>query len=144
MSIKFYRVAEPYGCFSNFSPHPIKLGRRWPTTEHYFQAQKFSDKAVQERICRDPNPMRAAKMGRSRKYRLRSDWNAVKLDVMRKALKAKFTQHNDLREILLGTGDQEIIEHTENDNYWADGGDGTGENWLGKLLMELRDELRAG
>lgn len=143
MTIKFYRVGEPYGCFSNFSAHPVKIGRRWPTSEHYFQAQKFKNKKVQDLICRDPNPMRAARIGRDRQYKLRADWNEVKDDVMRAALRAKFTQHNDLRELLLATGDQEIIEHTENDSYWADGGDGSGKNMLGKLLMELRADLAA-
>jgi len=48
-----------------------------------------------------------------------------------------------LREILLGTGDAKLVEHTENDSYWGDGGDGSGKNRLGILLMRLRDELRA-
>ena len=63
---------------------------------------------------------------------------------MRDALRAKFTQHPSLRSLLLHTGDAELIEHTKNDRYWADGGDGTGKNRLGQLLMELRTELRKG
>ena len=63
---------------------------------------------------------------------------------MREALRAKFSQHQDLRKILLDTGDAEIVEHTSNDSYWGDGGDGSGKNMLGRLLMEVRDELRAG
>ncbi len=62
---------------------------------------------------------------------------------MREALKAKFTQNEDLKNILLETGDAILVEHTENDNYWGDGGDGNGKNMLGKLLMELREELRS-
>ena len=61
---------------------------------------------------------------------------------MRAALRAKFTQHPALRSLLVGTGDAELIEHTANDRYWADGGDGRGKNMLGKLLMELRAHLR--
>jgi hypothetical protein len=61
---------------------------------------------------------------------------------MRAALQAKFAQHPGLRSFLLQTGDAELIEHTKNDSYWADGGDGTGKNRLGQLLMELRTELR--
>jgi ribA/ribD-fused uncharacterized protein len=57
-------------------------------------------------------------------------------------LQAKFTQHPNLRSILLGTGDAELIEHTKNDSYWGDGGNGTGKNRLGQLLMELREQLR--
>jgi len=59
------------------------------------------------------------------------------------ALRAKFTQHADLRTLLLATGDAQLVEHTTNDSYWGDGGDGSGKNRLGQLLMRLRDELRA-
>lgn len=60
---------------------------------------------------------------------------------MLRVLKAKFSQHENLKQILLSTGTQKIIEHTENDNYWGDGGDGTGKNKLGKMLMQIRDEI---
>ena len=62
---------------------------------------------------------------------------------MLQALRAKFTQHADLAEILLGTEDAELIEHTERDSYWGDGGDGSGRNRLGHLLEQIRSELRA-
>lgn len=88
-------------------------------------------------------PMLAASMGRDRKRPLRRDWEAVKEWVMLDALRAKFTQHAELRELLLGTGDARLVEHTANDSYWGDGGDGSGKNRLGHLLMQLRDELRA-
>lgn len=55
---------------------------------------------------------------------------------------AKFSQHADLKQLLLDTGEAVIIEHTKNDNYWGDGGDGTGRNQLGKTLMRVRDTLR--
>ena len=83
-------------------------------------------------------------MGRSRKLPLRKDWEHVKDNVMREALMAKFTQHSDLKQQLLSTGSATIIEHTENDSYWGDGGDGSGKNKLGVLLMEIRERLRAG
>ena len=73
---------------------------------------------------------------------LRLDWETVKDDIMREALHAKFNQHPGLRSLLLQTGDAELIEHTKNDRYWADGGDGSGKNRLGHLLMELRENLR--
>ena len=66
----------------------------------------------------------------------------MKLDVMRRAVLAKFTQHQELRELLLETGDRKIIEHTANDSYWGDGDNGTGRNMLGIILMEVRDQLR--
>jgi len=141
--ILFYRINDPYGGFSNFSAHPIKLKDRvWPTSEHYFQAQKFVGTEHEEQVRQAGSPMIAARMGRSRERPLRPDWESVKDDLMREALYAKFSQHPELRSLLLETGEAVLIEHTKNDSYWADGGDGTGKNRLGLLLMELREKLR--
>lgn len=140
--IEFYRSGDDYGEFSNFSRHPIELdGQTWPTSEHYFQAMKFEDASLRERIRTASGPGEAARMGR-RFPGLRADWEEAKEAVMMGALRAKFTQHDKLRRLLLGTGDAELVEHTRNDVYWADGGDGSGQNRLGVLLMELRAELK--
>lgn len=142
-SILFYRVNEAYGEFSNFAPFPIILkGKTWPTSEHYFQAQKFPGTASEEEIRNEPSPMVAARMGRSRSRPLRPDWEAVKDSIMYEAVMAKVTQHPSLRDLLLGTGDAKLVEHTDNDRYWADGGDGTGRNRLGEILCEIRAVLR--
>jgi N-glycosidase YbiA len=143
--INFYRTGDEYGCFSNFSAYPIELkGKLWPTSEHYFQAQKFDGTEHEEAIRLEKSPMIAARMGRDRNKPIRPDWESVKDDVMREAVRAKFTQHPELRETLLATGDATIVEHTENDRYWGDGGDGSGKNMLGRILMEIRTELRGG
>lgn len=140
--IKFYRVSEPYGCFSNFAPYPITLnGKVWPTNEHFFQAQKFVGTPHEEEIWLAPSPMEAAKMGREHRRPLRDDWELVKEDIMRQAVKAKVEQHKEFRDILLSTGDCVLIEHTSNDSYWADNGDGSGKNMLGIILMEVRNSL---
>ena len=143
--ILFYRLNEAYGEFSNFSPHAIELkGLVWPTSEHYFQAQKFAGTEHEEAIRQTKSPMIAARMGRSRERPLRPDWETTKDDIVREALHAKFTQHPNLRSLLLHDEDAELIEHTRNDRYWADSGDGTGRNRLGQLLMELRSQFREG
>ena len=72
---------------------------------------------------------------------LRNDWEKVKCDVMLKALLAKFTQHEDLKRLLLSTGNRHLVEHTSNDSFWGDGGNGSGQNNLGRLLMEVRQAL---
>ena len=139
--IKFYSVNDEYGEFSNFAAFPINIdNRRWPTSEHYFQAQKFKAKSHQEEIRKAKSPMIAARMGRDRKRKLRRDWESAKGNVMR--VMAKFTQHPELKRLLLETGDAKLIEHTTNDSYWGDGGDGSGRNMLGQLLMEVRAALR--
>lgn len=141
--IRFYSVTDEYGEFSNFAVFPIVLrGAAWPTAEHYFQAQKFRDPKVQEAIRTASSPMLAARLGRDRKKTLRKDWESVKVGVMREALEAKFRQHDDLRRLLLSTGSAKLVKHTENDSYWGDGGDGSGRNMLGQLLMETRNKLR--
>lgn len=86
--------------------------------------------------------MIAARLGRSRKQKLRRDWEPAKVEVMRKAVLAKFTQHEELRSLLLSTGETKLMEHTENDDYWGDG-DGRGKNMLGRILMQVRESLRA-
>ncbi|ELY3838998.1 NADAR family protein [Cronobacter turicensis] len=140
--IYFYRVNEPYGVFSNFHSTGFSVSEIWwPTVEHYFQAQKFHDEILREKIHSLTSPMEAAKVGRSRNYPLREDWELIKDDVMRFAVLKKFSQNDEARNILLSTGGAELIEHTKNDRYWADGGDGTGKNMLGKILMETRSIL---
>ena len=104
--ILFYRKGEPYGEFSNFAPFPFQLnGRTWPTTEHYFQAQKFTGTDYEETIRQTKSPMIAARLGRSRAHPLRPDWESIKDDIMREALQAKFSQHSKLKSLLLSTGD---------------------------------------
>lgn len=141
--INFYRTGEPFGEFSNFADFPIQLkDREWPTTEHYFQAQKFAGTRHEEAIRLAGSPSAAARMGRERSRPLRRDWESVKDDIMREAVLAKFEQHPDLLSLLLSTGDAEIVEHTRNDSYWGDGGDGSGLNVLGRILVEIRERLR--
>jgi ribA/ribD-fused uncharacterized protein len=117
--------------------------RIWPTSEHYFQAQKFAGGPSGEEIRRAASPRIAARMGRSRQRPLRADWERVKDDVMLEALRAKFGQHEELRKLPLDTGELELVEHAAKDRTWADGGDGRGLNRLGILLMKVRAELRA-
>lgn len=142
-TINFYSTNDEYGEFSNFAAFPIKLdGLVWPTSEHYFQAQKFDDTAYCEKIRKAKTPMIAAQLGRDRKMKLRRDWESVKVDVMFKAVTAKFSQYEELKNMLLETGDARLVEHTENDSYWGDGGNGRGRNMLGQLLMRVRDNFR--
>jgi ribA/ribD-fused uncharacterized protein len=141
--IEFYAVGDPYGEFSNFAPFPIAVrGKRWPTSEHFFQGQKFAGTRHEEEVRRARKPRIAAEIGRDRKRPLRRDWESIKDGVMLEALRAKFNQHADLRALLLATGEARLVEHTDNDDYWGDGGDGRGRNRLGQLLMRVREELR--
>lgn len=140
--IKFYSTANEWGEFSNFALYSIRLaGKTWPTSEHYFQAQKFEDKTYQEKIRKVSSPMKSAELGRSRKVKIKKNWDKIRDNVMYDAVFAKFTQHNKLKELLLKTKDAFLIEHTVNDSYWGDGGDGKGGNKLGKILMKVREKI---
>ncbi|MDM1072008.1 NADAR family protein [Empedobacter brevis] len=141
--LKYYRVNDPYVSFSNFAPFPIFInGKLWKTVEHYFQANKFSNLDIIEKISNYSSPMDAVKEGRNRFNIIKSDWEEIKDDVMYKGLYFKFIQHPKLTKELLSTGNTMIIEHTKNDKYWADGGDGSRKNRLGELLIVLREEIK--
>jgi ribA/ribD-fused uncharacterized protein len=143
MTIYFYKTNEKYGCFSNFAHYGFELDEKWwMTSEHYFQAQKFYGTEYVEIIRLLDNPMKAAKMGRNRNLPLREDWEEVKDDVMRKAVYAKFFQNIELKNILLDTDSEYIVENTSNDYYWGCGTNGSGKNMLGIILMEIRDKLK--
>jgi N-glycosidase YbiA len=145
MTIYFYKVSQPYGCFSNFSPHGIEIeGTYWPTVEHYYQGQKFvgsPDEPIIPLIYAADTPEDAAALGRSHNYRLRSDWEVVKTQVMRVAVLKKFMTHPEIREVLLLTGDKFLVEDSPTDYFWGCGADRTGENKLGRILMSVRAEI---
>lgn len=138
----------PHLYLSNFHPAEIIIDNKsYNHTEGYYQACKHKDvnDGAAEYISQFKDPMtcklvaNSIPMTKGRK----EVWEAgYKVEVMKIALKAKFTQHQDLQEQLLCTDDAELIEYAPWDEYWGSGKNGNGRNMLGKLLMELRDELR--
>lgn len=146
--VYFYDRKDPYYEFTNFYfGKPITIdGLEWKTTEHYFQAQKFAGTPYVEFIREMSRPREAFDFSRNSSVSewQRKDWHQVKQSVMYKALLAKFSQCQHLREMLASTGDRELVEHSPFDRYWGDGGDGSGENHLGKLLMKVRSHISIG
>ena len=144
MAIRFFSQSETHREFSNFAPFGIDLdGERWPTTEHYYQAQKFADPALQTKIRKAEKPIIAKNLADKHRDQMRPDWDAVKDEVMYRAVRRKFELHPELRDLLLATGEEEIVETVPNDYYWGVGRDGTGQNKLGKIIERIRAELRA-
>ncbi|GLT51835.1 hypothetical protein SLA2020_252160 [Shorea laevis] len=155
--IFFYKTWDPYGAFSNFSPHPIQMPddngnyATWPSVEHYYQANKFvgvNDPVARnciERIKSAKSPEEAARMGRSiqrgQPALVRSDWDSVKIDVMYRALKCKFSIYPHLNSLLLSTAGSVLVEASPHDLFWGGGREGEGLNYLGRLLMQLRSEF---
>jgi N-glycosidase YbiA len=146
MTIYFYKVCDAYGCFSNFSPHPVEIdGIRWATVEHYYQSQKFVgsiDEEVIPLIHAAKTPEQAAALGRDCIRTLRPDWDIAKIQVMQKAVYQKFFTHLDIREVLLGTQEHLLVEDSPCDYFWGCGVDKSGQNHLGKILMYVRSEFQ--
>jgi ribA/ribD-fused uncharacterized protein len=145
--IRFYRSSErPYGAFSNLFRCPIEFeGETFPTAEHAYQAGKPRKPAVKEWLMAAPSPALLAMAAHGLYYwDIAPGWSTTKFDRMKKVLRAKFTQHSDLQELLFATRDARLVESATVDNpvnrLWGEVS-GQGKNMLGNLLMEVRAEL---
>lgn len=157
--IFFYKTWDPYGAFSNFSSHPIQMPGEngdfstWQSVEHYYQAHKFVrvddhvGKNCFEDIKNAKSPEEAAQLGRKMQRQcpdlVRSDWESIKINVMYRALKCKFSTYSNLTSMLLSTAGSVLVEASPHDLFWGGGRDGEGLNYLGRLLMQLRSEFLA-
>lgn len=130
-----------YDFLSNFHSSKVTYaGVEYPTIEHAYQASKTLDTAQQEKIRLAESPAKAKKLGK--RVTLRSDWDAVKVDIMRGLIEQKFKEGTGLAMALLWTGDEELVEKNWwGDDFWGVTYNGVGQNWLGKLLMERRKQL---
>lgn len=133
---------DEYFFLSNFYPVGIKLdGIVYPNAETAFQAQKTLDVEERRKFSMLKNPVQAKRLGR--KVKLRDDWEEVKLDIMTEIVSQKFLQHPHLIEMLLQTGDEELVEGNKwGDRFWGVCKD-KGENHLGKILMKIRDVYKS-
>lgn len=153
----FYKTWDPYGAFSNFSPHPLRMPNgngdyvTWPSVEHYYQAHKFMGvndplaREYVEKIKSAKSPEEAARIGRTiekkRPDLVQANWDSVKIDVMYGALKCKFSIYPHLNSMLLSTAGSVLVEASPHDLFWGGGREGEGLNYLGRLLMQLRLEF---
>lgn len=129
-----------YRFLSNFWYSAVPYDGQWyRTVEHAYQAAKTIHEEHREYIRGCTTPGEAKSLGRQ--IPMRSDWNEIKVDVMRTLLREKFKDEG-LRDQLLATGDAELIEgNTWGDYFWGVCY-GEGQNWLGKLLMEVREAVK--
>jgi N-glycosidase YbiA len=145
-AIYFYESSKPFYELTNFYLEPVVIGGiRWPTTEHYYQAQKFTSSALQKKVRDKVTAREAFNFAREHKNQVRSDWQQINLDVMLNALRAKFAPGSPLGIMLQHTGDAILVEDAgSNDDFFGAGANYRGKNHLGQLLMHVRDELNAG
>ncbi|GJJ10241.1 hypothetical protein Clacol_004467 [Clathrus columnatus] len=143
--ISFYERGQPYYEFTNFSDHPIRYdGKDYPTAEHLFQSLKFEDNTLIELIRTQLTPRAAFETAQKYNTMIRPGWYDKQLNIkmMEKTVLLKFTQHQDLKKLLIGTGDAVLKENSPIDRFWGIGSDGRGENHLGLVLMRIRALLK--
>lgn len=143
--IRFYRASEkPFGVFSNLYRRPMRFEHiEFPTAEHAYQYGKPRKVAVRDWLMAAPSPALLAMAAHGLfPWDITPGWSQAKVGRMRRVLFEKFRQHEDLREILIGTGDAQLIEAGTIDNevnrFWGIVPSGAGQNMLGKLLMDIR------
>lgn len=146
--IRFYRANEkPYGAFSNLFRRNIEFeGIVYSTAEHAYQAGKARRPEVRAWLLAAPTPALVAMAAHGLyQWDVVPDWATAKFTRMRAVLGAKFSQHVDLAELLLSTGEARLVEAARTDNavnrLWGEV-NGRGQNMLGTMLMQVRAELR--
>lgn len=138
-NIFFFLRNNPWGEFSNFWRQPIAIdGEVYKTSEHFYQAEKAAREVDRRAIMNCDTPGQARTLGHQ--ILAKPHWDANKDIVMLTALRAKFTQWPKLKALLLSTEDAALHEDNPSDPYWGC----NGEDKLGKLLMQVREELRNG
>lgn len=139
LTIRYFDGKNRY--LSNFYEAPIEYnGLSYKNNEAAFQAQKVLDNETREQFCELP-PNLAKRLGR--KVKLREDWDEVKVDIMKEICRTKFETHPNLMDRLLTTGNRPLVEGNDwNDTFWGVDDENGGENNLGKILMELREEFK--
>jgi ribA/ribD-fused uncharacterized protein len=136
--ILFYE--GPYYVLSNFSAHNVVYeGITYMTAEHAYQTAKFIDDDIRTKIMNAPSAFLAREYGQFEQGRTP---NFDKVAVMTEIMRAKRDQHADVAAVLRNTEDNVIIKNHPDDYYWGTGADGSGENMMGKIWMELRDEMQ--
>jgi ribA/ribD-fused uncharacterized protein len=114
----------------------------WPSVEHYYQGMKFEAGDLREAIRQADHPKKAQALAAANKKHIRKDWQGVREVMMTRAVYIKCRSHESVRDLLLATGNQKIVENSQYDYFWGCGRDGRGHNTYGKVLMAVRDKLR--
>lgn len=143
LEIGFYLRREGYGFMSNFYRAMQEMGGKiYKSNEHFYQSQKARDVYLRRWIADSPSAFHAMKAGRAlRKNEVVTDWNIKKIVVMYNGVRAKFMQNPELCKKLLETGNAHLFEDSPSDKFWGGKMQGS-KNALGRILMQVREELR--
>lgn len=140
-----YWFSSAHDPLSNWSANAVQIwGKRFQTSEHAYHWSKFHETApeVARQIFDAPSPWAAMRVDRRHKEKRRKDWDDIKAGIMTEIVREKVSQNEDVKEILLKTGDKQIYENSPWDAYWGLGPNGDGQNMMGQILMEIRKEIR--
>ncbi|USN53916.1 MAG: NADAR family protein [Candidatus Nomurabacteria bacterium] len=140
---EIYFFTPAFHVFDSFSAHRIDIwGQSFPTAEHAYQWQKFRDyPEVKQEILASRSPEMAHRLAQKHKEKIYKEWHSEKVRIMKEIFCAKVNQNPDVMEVLKKTGDKEIIENSPVDDFWGNGPQKTGLNMIGKIWMEIRNEL---
>lgn len=136
---------DKYYFLDNFSAFSIIWkGKIWPTVEHAYQAEKFTNKKIRKRILEARSPLESKNIAHEEEVLpfVRENWESCKVEVMRQLLRSKIEQHPYIQRKLLETENLLLVENSPTDSFWGRGKNWKGKNTLGKLWMELREECK--
>ncbi len=141
---KFYIYLSPY------TAHAIEIdGVVYPTIEHAYQCQRYTDSKIIEEIRNAHSPVKAWEVSSKYKSLQIPEFKSeeYKLEVMKNLMRLKAQQHEDVRQALIDSGELKIVKHIvtypPGDGFWDDGEDGDGFNHTGRLWMEIRQEINS-
>ncbi len=149
--IEIFPIEKFYIYFSPYTAHAIEInGLVFPTLEHAYQCQRYKDSKIIEEIRNARSPVKAWEISSKYKHLQIPEFKdeKYKLEIMKKMMRVKTQQHEEIKKVLLDSSDMKIVKHIvtypPGDSFWDDGEDGKGLNHIGKLWMEIREELRNG
>ena len=133
--------------FSGYSAHMVEYkGVVYPTVEHAYHCQRYTDPEIIEEIKTARSPFKAWQVSQKYKSQQFPDFNERKAAVMEELCRAKLTQHEDIQNALCESAGKDIVKHITTgpkaDGFWDDGEDGQGRNETGKIWMRLREEMK--
>lgn len=140
---RFSRFDESHP-LSTVSPHGFELeSQYWPTAEHYYQTHKYEGLPLAEKILAANSGGDAHTLGNQWFKRKVKGWKKNRQVWMTRALYRKTLEYSDIKDALMATGDDLLIETSLYDHFWGIGRDQRGENMLGKIWMDIRSKIQA-
>ena len=148
---EIYPIEKFFIYFSPYTAHAIEInGTLFPTVEHAYQCERYTDQKIIEEIRAARSPVSAWEISTKYKHLQIPEFKneKYKLEVMKKLMRLKVGQHQEIRNALIDSGNLKIVKHITTyppgDGFWDDGEDGNGLNHMGRMWMEIREDIKKG